>query len=68
HIVPAEIKGQPRIAPGKLQPLTGHGPDPLEFKHKARSAWSMPPIYSTAVGMIGTAMSLITFITVLAKK
>ncbi len=36
--------------------------------YKARSAWSMPPIYSTAVGMIGTAMSLITFITVLAKK
>ena len=36
--------------------------------YKARSAWSMPPIYSTAVGMIGTAMSLITFITVLAKR
>ena len=36
--------------------------------YKARSAWSMPPIYSTAVGMMGTAMSLITFITVLAKK
>lgn len=35
--------------------------------YKARSAWSMPPIYSTAVGMMGTAMSLITFITVLAK-
>ena len=37
-------------------------------KYKARSAWSMPPIYSTAVGMLGTAMSLITFITVMAKK
>ena len=36
--------------------------------YKARSAWSMPPIYATAVGMMGTAMSLITFITVLAKK
>ena len=37
-------------------------------KYKARSAWSMPPIYTTAVGMLGTAMSLITFITVIAKK
>jgi polysaccharide export outer membrane protein len=37
-------------------------------KYKARSAWSMPPIYSTAVSMLGTAMSLITFITVMAKK
>lgn len=37
-------------------------------KYKARSAWSMPPMYSTVVGMLGTAMSLITFITVLAKK
>jgi polysaccharide export outer membrane protein len=37
-------------------------------KYKARSAWSMPPMYTTVVGMLGTAMSLITFITVLAKK
>lgn len=37
-------------------------------KYKARSAWSMPPMYSTVVGMLGTAMSLITFITVMAKK
>lgn len=37
-------------------------------KYKARSAWSMPPMYSTVVGMLGTAMSLITFITVIAKK
>lgn len=37
-------------------------------KYKKRSIWSMPPVYSTAVGMLGTAMSLITFITVLAKK
>ena len=36
--------------------------------YKARSAWSMPPIYTTAIGMLGTAMSLITFITVMAKK
>ena len=37
-------------------------------KYKSRSAWSMPPVYSTAVGMLGTAMSLITFITVMAKR
>ena len=36
--------------------------------YKARSAWSMPPMYTTVVGMLGTAMSLFTFITVLAKK
>ena len=36
--------------------------------YKARAAWSMPPVYSTAIGMLGTAMSLITFITVMAKK
>ena len=36
--------------------------------YRARSAWSMPPIYTTAIGMLGTAMSLITFITVMAKK
>ena len=36
--------------------------------YKARSAWSMPPVYSTAIGMLGTAMSLITFITVMAKR
>ncbi len=37
-------------------------------KYKKRSVWSMPPVYTTAIGMLGTAMSLITFITVLAKK
>lgn len=37
-------------------------------KYKARTAWSMPPMYSTVVSMLGTAMSLITFITVMAKK
>lgn len=37
-------------------------------KYRSRSAWSMPPIYTTAVGMLGTAMSLITFITVMAKR
>lgn len=36
--------------------------------YKARAAWSMPPVYSTAIGMLGTAMSLITFITVMAKR
>ena len=37
-------------------------------KYKKRSVWSMPPVYTTAIGMLGTAMSLITFITVIAKK
>jgi polysaccharide export outer membrane protein len=37
-------------------------------KYKTRTAWSMPPVYNVAVGMLGTAMSLFTFITVLAKK
>lgn len=37
-------------------------------KYKSRSAWSMPPIYTTVIGMLGTAMSLITFITVMAKR
>lgn len=36
-------------------------------KYKKRSIWSMPPMYSVGVGMLGTAMSLITFITVMAK-
>ena len=37
-------------------------------KYKSRSAWSLPPVYNAAVGIMGTAMSLFTFITVLAKK
>lgn len=37
-------------------------------KYKKRSVWSMPPVYTTAISMLGTAMSLITFITLLAKK
>lgn len=37
-------------------------------KYKRRTAWSMPPTYTVGVSMLGTAMSLITFITVLAKK
>lgn len=36
-------------------------------KYKKRTVWSMPPLYSTIVGIMGTAMSLFTFITVLAK-
>ena len=36
-------------------------------KYKKRTLWSMPPLYSTIVGIMGTAMSLFTFITVLAK-
>ncbi len=37
-------------------------------KYKRRSVWSMPPTYTVGVSMLGTAMSLITFITVLSKK
>ncbi len=37
-------------------------------KYKKRSIWSAGPLFSFGLGMMGTAMSLITFITVLAKK
>lgn len=37
-------------------------------KYKKRSIWSVAPMFSFGLGMMGTAMSLITFITVLAKK
>ena len=37
-------------------------------KYKKRSIWSVSPLFSFGVGMMGTAMSLITFVTVLAKK
>jgi len=37
-------------------------------QYKKRSIWSLPPVYSAGVGILSTAMSLITFITVLAKK
>ncbi len=37
-------------------------------KYKKRSIWSAGPLFSFGVSMMGTAMSLITFITVLAKK
>ena len=37
-------------------------------KYKKRSIWSMPPTFNFGVSMMGTAMSLITFITVLARK
>lgn len=37
-------------------------------KYKKRSVFTVPPMYSFGVSMLGTAMSLITFITVMAKK
>ncbi len=37
-------------------------------KYKKRSIWSVGPMFSFGVSMMGTAMSLITFVTVLAKK
>lgn len=37
-------------------------------KYKSRTAWSLPPVYTAAVSVMGTAISLFTFITVLAKK
>ena len=37
-------------------------------KYKKRSIWSVAPTFSYGVSMLGTAMSLITFVTVLAKK
>ena len=37
-------------------------------KYKKRSVWSVAPTFSFGLSMIGTAMSLITFVTVLAKK
>ena len=37
-------------------------------KYKKRSIWSAGPLFSFGLSMMGTAMSLITFITVLAKK
>ena len=36
-------------------------------KYKARSVWSVPPMYSFAVSVLGTAMSIFTFIAVRAK-
>ena len=37
-------------------------------KYKKRSIWSVAPTFSFGLSMMGTAMSLITFITLLAKK
>jgi len=37
-------------------------------KYKKRNIWSAGPLFSFGLSMMGTAMSLITFITVLAKK
>lgn len=36
-------------------------------KYKARSVWSVPPMYSFAVSVLGTAMSIFTFIAVRTK-
>jgi len=36
-------------------------------KYKARSVWSVPPVYSFAIGALGTAMSIFTFIAVRTK-
>lgn len=36
-------------------------------KYKKRSVWSVPPAYSFSVGVLGTLMSVITFITVRTK-
>ena len=35
--------------------------------YKKRSIWSLPPMYNAAVGILGTSMSLINFILLLAK-
>lgn len=37
-------------------------------KYKARTVWSMPPVYSAGVSIFSTIVSVVTFITVLAKK
>ena len=37
-------------------------------KYKKRSIWSAGPLFSFGLSMMGTAMSIITFVTVLAKK
>lgn len=40
----------------------------LPNKYKKRNIWSVSPAFSFGVGMMGTAMSLITFITVISKR
>lgn len=37
-------------------------------EYKARSAWSAPPMLSFGIGLLGTAMSITTFILVLADR
>ena len=37
-------------------------------KYKARTVWSMPPAYSAGVSIFSTVVSVVTFVTVLAKK
>ena len=36
-------------------------------KYKARTVWSMPPAYSAGVSIFSTIVSVVTFVTVLAK-
>lgn len=37
-------------------------------KYKKRTVWSLPPVYNAAVGIFGTAMSVINFVLLLSKK
>ncbi len=37
-------------------------------KYRKRSIWSLPPVYNAAVGVFGTAMSIINLIILLTKK
>ena len=37
-------------------------------KYKKLSVWSLPPVYNAAVGIFGTAMSLINFILLLSRR
>lgn len=36
-------------------------------KYKKRTIWSLPPVYNAAVGIFGTAMSVINFVLLLTK-
>jgi len=37
-------------------------------KYKKRSIWGLPPVYNAAVGIFGTAVSIINFILLLSRK
>jgi len=37
-------------------------------KYKKRSIWGLPPVYNAAVGIFGTAVSVINFILLLSRK